>query len=288
MGMFQEFSRNRAKQMQERTSSGDDDNDESGGHIRGSSNRWDSLQREDNEQEEDDEDDSLMNGSLFRRADDYGGGFRDQRTKQSEMDSLMQMSLEYAGNNEDEEDQKNKEADDDQIDTSDLFKSLEYRQEKVQKDSTVDVYSARIRATNNSSAANNRRYQGNRGYGDSQTNNDVDSFQANGYSRDARRNEEDDDEDDDELDRGGDPLSLEELDGWMNQINNSAAAAQAVMPAAATLPLDDAPSPGQQAEVDFLRKELGDLGVAHPDLAGFQAGGDKPPEAFDLYPAQQQ
>ena len=27
------------------------------------------------------------------------------------------------------------------------------------------------------------------------------------------------DSDDDELDRNGDPLSLEELDGWMNQIN---------------------------------------------------------------------
>ena len=234
-----------------------------------------------------------MNGSLFRRADDYGGGFRDQRTKQSEMDSLMQMSLEYAGNNDDEDDQKNKEADDDQIDTSDLFKSLEYRREKVQKGGSnpLDVYSARIRATNNTStAANNRRYQGNRGYGDSSNeqncNDDDGGFQSNnGYSRDARRNEDDDDDDDDELDRGGDPLSLEELDGWMNQINNQAAAAQTVMPAAATVPLDDAPSPGQQAEVDYLRKELGDLGVAHPDLTGFQAGGDAKP--FDLYPAQQ-
>ena len=76
----------------------------------------------------------------------------------------------------------------------------------------------------------------------------------------------------------------------MNQINNSAAAAQTVMPAAATMPLDDAPSPGQQAEVDYLRKELGDLGVVsqHPtDLAGFQAQQTQAsPEPFDLYPQQ--
>jgi len=30
---------------------------------------------------------------------------------------------------------------------------------------------------------------------------------------------DDSDEDDDDLDRGGDPLSLEELDGWIKQIN---------------------------------------------------------------------
>ena len=30
--------------------------------------------------------------------------------------------------------------------------------------------------------------------------------------------------DEDDFDRGGDPLSLEELDGWMNQINSKASA----------------------------------------------------------------
>ena len=56
----------------------------------------------------------MMNGSIFRRADDYGGGLRDQRTKQSEMDSLMKMSLEYANannNDDDADDSKNKESD---------------------------------------------------------------------------------------------------------------------------------------------------------------------------------
>ena len=39
-----------------------------------------------------------------------------------------------------------------------------------------------------------------------------------------KRGQIDSDEDDDDLDRGGDPLSLEELDGWMNQINMKQAA----------------------------------------------------------------
>ena len=37
------------------------------------------------------------------------------------------------------------------------------------------------------------------------------------------------DDDDDELERGGDPLSLEELDGWMNEINVSEAASKISM-----------------------------------------------------------
>ena len=93
---------------------------------------------------------------------------------------------------------------------------------------------------------------------------------------------------DDELERDGDPLSLEDLEGWMNSINNSAAAAQAVMPAAATIPLDDTPSPGQQAEVEYLKKELGDLGVAHPELDGSGRGEDKSPNPFSFYPEREE
>ena len=85
MGMFQEFSRNRAKHMQV-------NNDDNG-----------IMRRKRSEELEEDEEDALMSGRLFQRADDYGGGFQDQRTKQSEMDSLMQMSLEYT-NNDDEND----------------------------------------------------------------------------------------------------------------------------------------------------------------------------------------
>ena len=51
---------------------------------------------------EEDEESALMSGSQFHRADDYGGGFKDQRTKQSEMDDLMKMSLDYE--DDDEED----------------------------------------------------------------------------------------------------------------------------------------------------------------------------------------
>ena len=49
MGMFQEFSRNRSREMQDTTEDDDDD------------------QKEEN--------DGLISGSLFQRADDYGGGF---------------------------------------------------------------------------------------------------------------------------------------------------------------------------------------------------------------------
>lgn len=110
-------------------------------------------------------------------------------------------------------------------------------------------------------AANNQRYRGRK-----RSYEEVDGDDLNGYGRIAT-SQCDDDDDDDDLDRRGDPLSLEELDGWMNQINNSEKAAQTVMPASATVPLtDDDVSPGQQAEVDYLKRELGDLGVSHPLL----------------------
>lgn len=41
-----------------------------------------------------------------------------------------------------------------------------------------------------------------------------------GYGKSSSHNDESDDEDDDEFARqDDDPLSLDELDGWMNQIN---------------------------------------------------------------------
>lgn len=55
------------------------------------------------------------------------------------------------------------------------------------------------------------------------------------------------------------------------------------MPAAATIPLDDTPSPGQQAEVDYLKKELGDLGVSHSDLEGLANSGEKIANPFSFY-----
>ena len=51
MGMFQEFSRNRSREMQDTTEDDDDADD----------------QKEEN--------DGLISGSMFQRADDYGGGF---------------------------------------------------------------------------------------------------------------------------------------------------------------------------------------------------------------------
>ena len=69
----------------------------------------------------------------------------------------------------------------------------------------------------------------------------------------------------------------------MNSINNSSAAAQAVIPTAATIPLDDAPSPGQQAEVEYLKKELGDLGVEHPELAGNESSVEQFTNPFSFY-----
>ena len=95
--------------------------------------------------------------------------------------------------------------------------------------------------------------------------------------------QDDVDDEDDELDRGGDPLSLEELDGWMTSINDSATAAQVEMPAAATIPLDDTPSPGQQAEVDYLKKELGDLGVVHRELEGLENSEEQIANPFSFY-----
>ena len=55
------------------------------------------------------------------------------------------------------------------------------------------------------------------------------------------------------------------------------------MPAAATIPLDDTPSPGQQAEVDYLKQELGDLGVAHPDLEGLENSEEQVANPFSFY-----
>lgn len=60
----------------------------------------------DDENDEEDEESALMSGSMFHRADDYGGGFKDQRTKQSEMDDLMKMSLDYDDDDENENENK--------------------------------------------------------------------------------------------------------------------------------------------------------------------------------------
>ena len=74
----------------------------------------------------------------------------------------------------------------------------------------------------------------------------------------------------------------------MTSINDSATAAQVEMPAAATIPLDDTPSPGQQAEVDYLKKELGDLGVVHPELEGLENSEEQIANPFSFYHQQQE
>ncbi len=70
-----------------------------------------------------------------------------------------------------------------------------------------------------------------------------------------------DSDDDDTLERGDDdPLSLEELDGWMNQINkNNKEDLSELKPKATIGETNDACADSQQAEAEYLKKELAEL-----------------------------
>lgn len=92
-----------------------------------------------------------------------------------------------------------------------------------------------------------------------------------------RRNTEDSDEDD-ELARGADdPLSLEELDGWMNQINSRPRddSNEDLMPNPTVEDTKTSPTQEANLEVEYLKKELEDLrGGSSP----FEKAGNQEPE----------
>ena len=78
-------------------------------------------------------------------------------------------------------------------------------------------------------------------------------------NRRAAANDSDEDED---LARGGDdPLSLEELDGWMNQINSRPRddSGEDLMANATVEETKTSPNDKQNLEVEYLKKELEDL-----------------------------
>mmetsp|Transcript_8909 Transcript_8909/g.10943 ORF Transcript_8909/g.10943 Transcript_8909/m.10943 type:complete len:119 (+) Transcript_8909:284-640(+) len=71
-----------------------------------------------------------------------------------------------------------------------------------------------------------------------------------------------DSDDEEELARGADdPLSLEELDGWMNQINSRPRddSNEDLMPTAAEEEAKQAANEDTSLEVEYLKKELEDL-----------------------------
>jgi hypothetical protein len=65
---------------------------------------------------------------------------------------------------------------------------------------------------------------------------------------------------DDDIERGDDdPLSLEELDGWMNQINQTVKEDFSELKPRATIEESKDESPDSQAEAEYLKKELAEL-----------------------------
>jgi len=89
------------------------------------------------------------------------------------------------------------------------------------------------------------------------------------------------DSDEDELARGSDdPLSLEELDGWMSQINQFAKDDSVEI----TAPEEESKEPisDSQIEAEILRKELEDLKMSTPFEKAQEAEEEEEDDGLDL------
>ena len=158
---------------------------------------------------DDDEDDGDNQVDVFGRDDDYGGGFEDQRTNQDEMDQLLQPCLDYDDNDEENsvgllKPKLGNKADKDEEEEEE--EPEQYNIEKYFSNGDVN-HTDRIQAVFSKRHGKSGKP---RRYGDDDDEDEDDNY---GGRRGQQANS---DSDDDELDRGGDPLSLEELDGWMN------------------------------------------------------------------------
>ena len=172
---------------------------------------------------DDDEDCEETPINMFSRADDYGGGLEDQRTNQDEMDQLMKPCLDFDDN--DEEDM----GDDSGVELNGLRPTLDKNQdveEQPQYDiekyfSNENVDKPRRQTPLPTQAVFSQRNGKVGGVGRRYSSSSEEEDDLNGgYGKSSSHNDESDDEDDDEFARqDDDPLSLDELDGWMNQIN---------------------------------------------------------------------
>lgn len=165
--------------------------------------------------DDDDEGDTPVEGSMFRRKDDYGGGLDDQRTNQDEMDQLMKPCLDF--DDDDEEDDELLEDDQGGVlhgGNSGLKPKLTISEnddnlEKYFSNGDVD----RGHIENKDESSNEHKAVFSKRNGRNQPTGRVKRYNNSDQDDDF------DDDEDDELERGGDPLSLDELNGWMNQIN---------------------------------------------------------------------
>ena len=166
---------------------------------------------------------------MFGRA----GSFSDSRTNQTDLDNLMLPCLDF--DDDDKEDQQDS-----------LFGHLEAKPEAEDKgDDEPETYNlAKLNSIGQSSRP--------KGIG-----------VVRRYSEDDDEEEEvvqkpinDSDSDDDDLDRGGDSLSLQELDGWMNEINTTDSAQPPEQEYVQSKGSDEEISPGQEAEAAFLQSAI--------------------------------
>ena len=170
--------------------------------------------------DDDDDDEPDKPVDLNNKDDDYSGGFEDQRTNQVDMDNLMKPCLDFDDNDEESGDAVSRlrptlhfnlgakkvdgEEDTEQPEQYIMSKYFSNGESQIDRGHKAKAIFSK-RKGNASGYSRKRRYSGDEG--DVNTGLGIDK----GF--------DDSDEEDDDLDRESDPLSLEELDGWIKQIN---------------------------------------------------------------------
>ena len=180
---------------------------------------------------DDDEDEGDTPVDMFIRNSDYGGGLDDQRTNQDEMDQLMKPCLDF--DDDDDEDESGgaalqglkpklnngdaKEPPQQEYNISKYFSNGDVDRGHIGTDNTTALSSSQtVFSKRNGKAGMVTRYNNE---DDDDDEDDGDTYGRKNIKALQDNYMDDDEDDDDELERGGDPLSIDDLDGWMNQIN---------------------------------------------------------------------
>ena len=171
---------------------------------------------------DDDEDDGDTPANMFHRKDDYGGNLDDQRTNQDEMDQLMKPCLDFDDDDEEEESgsrpiMKGLKP---KLDSNGEKESLDQNYNISNYNSNGDVDRGHKQSAAHSSQTVFSKRNGKAGvvkrYNSEE---DEDEDEGDTYGRKNNKDNFMDDDENDEFERDGDPLSLDELEGWMNEIN---------------------------------------------------------------------
>ena len=177
---------------------------------------------------DDDEDEGDTPVDMFIRNSDYGGGLDEQRTNQDEMDQLMKPCLDFDDDDDEEEsggaalqglkpkldNGDAKEPPQQEYNISKYFSNGDVDRGHIGTDNTTALSSQTVFSKRNGKAGMVTRYNN-----EDDDEDDGDTYGRKNIKALQDNYMDDDDDDDDELERGGDPLSLDDLDGWMNQIN---------------------------------------------------------------------